>query len=95
MDAERARRIETTVVGALQARGARPVADEIGVSESTVSRLKNEHLADFSRLLSACELKVVPVTARCYQPESIEAIFRLAKERMEQLKSSRELEWEE
>ena len=80
---------------ALSRAGSEPLAREIGVSEATVSRLKNEHLPHFARLLASCGLKVVPVEMQCYRADSIAAMVTLAKERMEQITSPASLTWED
>lgn len=95
MDAERARRNAACVLQALSRVGSEPVAREIGVSESTVSRLKNEHLEHYARLLAACGLKVVPVDMQCYRPSAIAAMVTLAKERMAQIESPEQLQWDD
>lgn len=95
MDRERARRIECAVVQVLNRVGSESVASEIGVSEPTVSRLKNEHLPNLARMLVVLGFKVVPIEMQCYRPESIAAMVTLAKERMDQIKSPSELVWED
>lgn len=95
MDAERARRIESTVVQAITRMGAEPIAREIGVSEPTVSRLKNEHLGNFSKLLACAGLKVVPVGMKCYRPEELLAMVTLARARMSQIDHPDQLVWED
>lgn len=95
MPHEAARRTEALVIQAFARRGHQSIADEIGVSEATVSRLKNEHLHNFVLALRAAGLKVVPQDMRCYPEDQIEAIFKLAQAHMRQMESSRELAWEE
>lgn len=95
MDAERARRNESALLQAIARMGLEPLAREIGVSEATVSRLKNEHLPHFAKLMAACGYKTVPIDMECYRPESIAAVLTLAKERMQQIESPRQLIWEE
>lgn len=80
---------------ALSRVGSEPASREIGVSEATVSRLKNEHLPHFSKLIAALGLKVVPIEMQCYRPAAIAAMVTLAKERMAQIESPSQLEWEE
>lgn len=46
------------------------VATAMGVSESTISRLKNERLEECLRLLAHLGLKVVPSEFRCVNPEA-------------------------
>ncbi|PAT31861.1 hypothetical protein CLI92_09185 [Vandammella animalimorsus] len=52
------------------------IAASLGVSESTISRIKNEKLADCLALLYAVGLKVVDQDAVCIQPEAL-AFMRL------------------
>lgn len=92
---ERARKIESLILQALSRTGSEPVAREIGVSEATVSRLRNEHLRHFAALLAATGLKVVPVEMQCYRFESIAAMLTLAKERMAQLETPQQLAWDD
>lgn len=70
------------------------LAERLGVSESTVSRLKNDQLLEILRMLAHMGFKVVPNTVRCYPADQIGAIFALAKERMAQLQSVEQLSWE-
>ena len=42
----------------------------MGVSESTVSRIKNERLEECLRLLAHLGLKVVPAEFKCVNPEA-------------------------
>jgi DNA-binding LacI/PurR family transcriptional regulator len=87
--------MEALVMQAFARKGHQLIADEIGASEATVSRLKNEHLANFIKALAAAGLKVVPDHMRCYPDDQIEAIFRLAQAHMRQMESSRQLAWED
>ena len=79
----RSRKIQSTVLQALasDARGS-DLAKLTGLSESKVSRLKTDHLADFSALLAAAGLKVVPREMECYKPEYIKLIHELAMPEM-------------
>lgn len=92
---ERARKIESTILQSLSRHGQAHVAQDIGVSESTVSRWKAEQLTMVAGLLASLNLKVVPIEMKCYQPESIAALMQLAKERVAQLETPEQLVWEE
>ena len=79
MNPDRARLIETTLLQRLADHGAAHIAAATGLSESKVSRLKNEHLGDFSKLVAALDLKVVGADLRCYRPDIVEAWRTLAR----------------
>ena len=66
----------------------------MGVSESTVARLKSDHLANFCDLLVALDLKVVPQAVKCFDPASISALMQLARERVAQMDAPDVLEWD-
>lgn len=70
------------------------IAAAMGCSESTISRLKNEHLEPFCRLLAHAGLKVVPVEMQCFPQARVQALLTLAKERMETLQNADQLQWE-
>lgn len=92
---ERARKSEQTVLHALAAPGrAVAIATAMGCSEATISRLKNEHLEQFCRLLAHAGLKVVPVEMQCFPHDRVQALLTLAKERMDGLSSVEELTWD-
>ena len=76
--AVRARKIESVVFQALSNTPASTIAVAMGVSEPTISRLKNEHLGPFARMLAHLGLKIVPVAVHCYDPAYIEAVQTLA-----------------
>lgn len=79
MPAERARQIEVKLLQRLADHGGAHLAAVTGMSEATVSRLKNEHLANFAKLLAALELKVVSEEVRCYRPDIVNAWRTLAR----------------
>ena len=91
--------MESLVIQAFSRKGHELIAAEIGVSEPTVSRLKNEHLGNFVNALRASGLKIVPDTMRCYPEAQIEAIFQLARAHMAAMSTSRSMvaehEWEQ
>jgi hypothetical protein len=68
---ERACKAMQLVLQRLQEPGsAVSVAAAMGVSESTVSRLKNEHMEGALRLLAHLGLKVVPAEFKCVSPDA-------------------------
>lgn len=79
VDAEKARQIETSVLRRLADHGGAHLAAATGLSESTISRLRNEHLGAFAKLLAAAGMKVVGQEMRCYQPEIVQAWRTLAR----------------
>ena len=91
-----ARKAQSVVLRRLQADASqKAVALAMGVNESTVSRLINDHLAKFCLLLAHCGLKVVPIEARCFKPEEVDALVLLAKRHMASVTSSQQLEWDD
>lgn len=108
LDEARARTNAATIVRAVGRHGQQRAAICFGVDHTTVSRWISEKaekwfgfsLPDFiGRLLALYGLKVVPIEMKCYSEPEIEAIFQLARARMTEMSSSRELmrdhEWEE
>ena len=94
--AERARKGVALVLRRLQEPGTQAaIAAAMGVSESTVSRLKNEHLEGVAMLLAHAGIKLVPASSRCFDPDYIDAVLRLAKAHMKSLESARQLEWDD
>lgn len=76
--AERARKIESLVLQRLAPVGTQAaIAAAIGKSESTITRLKSEHLGDLARVLAHLGLAVVPVEYRYIDPRSAEVLTGL------------------
>ena len=73
-----AQRNHSALLRGLAEVGQRRVADLIGVSESTVSGMKNDQLERFSALLAACGLKAVPSSERSLGDDHIQALETLA-----------------
>lgn len=81
---ERSRKTVQVVLQALASdASAASVAAAMGVSESTISRLKNDHLESFALLLAHLGLKVVPVGVQCYEPQYIALVHQLAMPEMQ------------
>jgi len=76
---ERARRNLSAILRALATVGQVRAAERMGVSESTLSRMKDADLQRIADLLAACGLKVVGEDLKLYQPERIAAILELAR----------------
>lgn len=55
------------------------VAECLGVSEATVSRMKDGELEKFAGLLAACNLVVVPQSFKTIDPERLRALEVLAR----------------
>lgn len=60
---ENARNCERAVLRGFAALSQREVAERTGISETLVSRLKDERLEQFGLILAALDLKVVPFDA--------------------------------
>lgn len=92
---EMARKTVKSVLQALSSTPGASVAAAMGVSEPTISRLKNEHLGPFAAMLAHLGLKVVPVEARCFEPRYIEALQTLAEAALSRQKNSHQIEFDE
>lgn len=90
-----ARKSLTAILNAVERVGQNTVAEACGVDGSTITGDKAKYWPRFAKTLAVIGLKVVPIEARCYTPESIEPLLALAKQRMAQLQSINELEWDE
>jgi hypothetical protein len=93
--AEASRKVTSIVLQGLARHGQVHVAQALGVSESTVSRMKTEDIPRMAGLLVACGLKVVPAEFRCYRPDTIDALLTLARDRLEQVRTVEQLAWDE
>ncbi len=90
---ETARKNETAVLHALADTGQSAVASTLGVSESTVSRMKDGQLAAVCGLISACGLKVVPAKYKCLDPVKANAMVTLYEAAMQRINNPIELLW--
>lgn len=91
--AEKARKAYSSVLQSMQEAGTqRNVAQILGVSEATVSRIKTEKLEDAVTLLYHLGFKVVPSDARCYPVDYVTALHTMARMHMANPKT---LEWDE
>ena len=55
------------------------IAEEAGISEPTLSAYKKDHLERITRIVSACNLKLVPIEEETYSRAEISAIKLLAR----------------
>ena len=90
---ERSRKNHTTILNHLSEIGQVRVAEQIGLSEGEVSKLKNTHLEHLSALLSACGLKVVPQEYKCIDPLKAQAMVTLYEAAMSKIPNTVELLW--
>lgn len=75
--AEKARKAHSRVLQSMQAPGkGGAVAVALGVSDSTVSRMKSEHLEGALSLLYALGFKVVQADAKCIDAETYHFLTR-------------------
>ncbi len=70
------------------------VAKGLGVNESTVSRMKDGEISRYSQMLALLGLKVVPVESKCFDEREVAALLFLARERLDNIKTTEELTWE-
>ena len=80
------------VFAAVRSRGQGPIAEALGISESTFSDWFTKYGDRVAQLLTAAGLKPVPLDARCYAPEYIEHLRYFAQHGMAQ-HAPPELEW--
>jgi hypothetical protein len=75
---ERARKNLAAIFQALSQTGQSNVAKDLGVSEPTLSRMKEKDLPETAKLLSLCKLKVVPQDFRCVSREYLSGLETFA-----------------
>lgn len=83
---ERANRMESLILKRLGGSQAQ-IAANLGISESSISRLKGDHLNLFCNLLAQIGIKAVPVEKRCFDESEIAAYLTLARKHMEHTES--------
>ncbi len=91
---ENARKIASAIFQGLSRVGQNQAAQALGVSDSTITRMKDD-VPKWAGLLSALGLKVVPTSMRCYEEKTLSAILELAHQRMEQIKTPSQLAWDD
>lgn len=67
----RTTKTRSVIFGALRSKGQRNVADAVGVSESTFSEWLQKNSDRVCQVLTALELKPVPVGNVCHPPEHL------------------------
>jgi hypothetical protein len=74
---ERARKIEATILRAIAEVGQSEIARRTNVSESTVSRRKEDRIGEMSEFLAASNLKPVPISHIYIDPKKLDAMMLL------------------
>lgn len=80
---ESARKSLQIILQALAGTTLGPVADAIGVDESTISRMRSERFPQFVEVLTVIGLKLVPADAKLYDEEDIRALLHLSRRSLE------------
>lgn len=88
---DRSKRMQSLVLKTFSETSGAAVAAQIGASEAKVSRLKNEHLADMCNLFAAMGLRLVPADVMVVKEQMLNAMFVLAKARLDDIKSASDL----
>lgn len=93
---ERARKNASTILKSMHSFGQSHLAKELDVSESTVSKWKpNGDIDKTAKMLAVLGLKVVPVSAQCFDPEYVEHLRALAQIGLTITAQEQALDWEE
>lgn len=93
--AERARKAHSLALQRLASVGQIRVAEQLGMTETMVSRCVNTDLERAIQVLIAAGLKIVPLELRCYPEAKINALFVLAKGSLEDMESAEKLSFED
>ena len=80
---ERSRKIESIILQRLADKTQTSVAIEMGISESKLSRMKNDDLPEIANLLRCLGLKVVPDDSLEVSQAELKSIKTLAKKYLE------------
>jgi hypothetical protein len=80
---DRANRNHSAILRAVRTVTQAKAAELMGVSETALSRMKDEKLPEFAALLAACGLKVVPEGSKVYTAQRIQALTVLAREALD------------
>lgn len=75
----RAREFESLILSQLLSTGQKPIADAIGVSESTVSRWKEGEIERWCKVLALLGLQVVPQSVVVTTVEYLRSVETLAE----------------
>jgi len=74
---ELSRKIERTILHALAEKGQAATATALNTSESTISRMKDGQLENFSNMLAFLDLAVRPAGQRAVNPVRMKALCTL------------------
>ncbi len=85
----------STCMKGIASAGHNKIAEALEVDESTISKFKQEKIPQFCTLLATCGLKIIPIQMKCYDPEYIKAIFKLAQVQMNKFHEPEQLSWDE
>jgi hypothetical protein len=91
---ERARKFHALALQRVASVGQTSIAEQLQVSESTVSRFVSADLERACQVMSILGLKVVPIDMKCYPKDQIEAIFTLARASMNRVDDVEQLSFE-
>lgn len=91
---ERARKNERIILMTLASAGQRPIADVLGIDESTVTRMKEGQIERMSQMLAVLGLKVVPVDVKCFDPATVGMLLELARARLNNIDRADKLAWD-
>ncbi|OTP83221.1 CII family transcriptional regulator [Gilliamella apicola] len=80
---ERSRKIESMILQRLAEKTQTSIAIELGVSESKISRLKNDDIPMISKLITCLGLKVVPDDSLEVSQAELKSIKTLARKYLE------------
>ena len=89
-----ARKFEQLILQRLASVGQRPVAEALGTSESTISRMKDGEIQRFCQLLAALNLKCTSREMRCFNPKDVEMLMHGHRRWTEHLQSVEQL-WDD
>jgi hypothetical protein len=92
---ERARKNHAAILHGISSVGQKPIAQFVGISEATLSRMKDADFERLARILAKAGLKIVPEQMRCYREDVIGALLTLAQNHLDEIKSPDELVWDE
>jgi hypothetical protein len=94
--AERARKMQSAILRKLQESGSQvALATAMGVSETTISRFKSEHLEQFCLILAHLGMKSVDASKVCVDREAYESMTYIASKAMADKDISKKLIWED
>lgn len=91
---ERSRKFHSLVLQRAASVGQNQIAEQLQVSEATISRFVSADLERACQVLAVLGLKVVPSDMKCYPKDQIEAIFTLARSSMNRIDDVEQLSFE-